>query len=74
MEAGEKELRKAFEEVTTGNVKAILDFSQGTRDLIRTLEQRMNRLEQERQQDKALIQSLKLQLSQVQAKVYSGGT
>jgi uncharacterized protein HemX len=74
MDAGEKELRKAFEDVTTNNVKAVVDFSQGTRKLIRELEQRMNRLEEERKQDKALLESLRMQLANVQTKVYSGGT
>jgi hypothetical protein len=74
MDAGEKELRKAFEDVTTNNVKAVLDFSQGTRNLIRELEQRMNRLEEERKQDKSLIESLRMQLANVQTKIFSGGT
>jgi len=74
MESGEKELRKAFEDVTTSNVKAVLDFSQGTRELVRTLEQRMNRLEEERKQDKALIESLRLQIANMQTIIYGGGT
>lgn len=74
MESGEKELRKAFEEVTTNNVKAAVAYSTETRKLIRTLEQRQNRLEEERKQDKALIESLRKQLANVQTKIYSGGT
>jgi hypothetical protein len=74
MESGEKELRKAFEDVTTSNVKAMLDFSQGTRELVRTLEQRMNRLEEERKQDKALIENLRKQIANMQTIIYGGGT
>lgn len=74
MHSGEKELRKAFEDVTTNNVKAVADFSQGTRDIVRSIETRMARLEEERRQDKSLIEKLRLQLADVQTKVYSGGT
>jgi hypothetical protein len=34
----------------------------------------MNRLEEERKQDKSLIESLRMQLANVQTKIFSGGT
>ena len=74
MEAGEKELRKAFEDVTNNNIKAVLDYSKETRNIVREIENKIGRLEEERRQDKALIEKLRDQLAAVQTRVYSGGT
>ena len=45
MEPGERELRKAFEEVTTNNVKSIVSYTTKTRDMARDLEKRVEKLE-----------------------------
>ena len=44
METGELELRKAFEEVTTKNVKTVVDYSTQTRDLVRDLQDEVKNL------------------------------
>jgi hypothetical protein len=74
MEAGETELRKVFEEVTTGNVKAVLDYCQKTRGLLRALEEKVLKLEGLLQSQNAVIDALRLQLAGVQTIVFSKGT
>ena len=44
MEAGEKNLRKVFEEVTTHNVRLCIDYSNETRKLLRKTEENVKRL------------------------------
>lgn len=70
----EKELRKAFEDVTTNNVKAAVDHSNETRRVLRELEAKVAILEGNALNQNDIIDSLKLQLSNVQRKVYQGGT
>lgn len=70
----EKELRKAFEEVTTKNVKAILQFSTETRKMLRVLEDKAIKLEEMVRNQNTVIEELRLQLSSIQMKVYNGGT
>lgn len=74
MEAGELELRKAFEEVTTGNVKAILDYCQKTREIVREQEQKILKLEEMIRNQNITIDFLRSQLANVQSQVFSGGT
>jgi uncharacterized coiled-coil protein SlyX len=74
MEAGELELRKAFEEVTTRNVNAAVAHGNETRKLTRELEKKVEKLEGVVREQNATIDSLKLQLSGVQTKLFSGGT
>lgn len=74
MEAGEKELRKAFEDVTTGNVKTILDFSTVTRKIVRDLETRVVSLELKLIEQNKVINELKMQLASVQMTLFNKGT
>lgn len=74
METGEKELRKVFEDVTTGNVKAILDFSTITRKIVRDLENRVIQLELKLIEQNNVINELKIQLSAVQMTLFNKGT
>ena len=74
METGEKELREAFEQTTTRNVKAVVDHSNETRRLIRQLEENIKRFQNivlNRERD---IELLKKQLANVQTIVFSKGT
>lgn len=74
MDETEKILRKNFEDVTTRNVTTAVDFSQETRRIVRKLEKKIELLEGIiRQQDKQ-NELIRLQLSKIQMKVYSGGT
>ena len=74
MESGERELRKAFEEVTTRNVVAAIGYGNETRKLTKELLDKVNQLEEQvRLQDKT-INDLRLLLTNVQAKLYSRGS
>ena len=70
----EKELRKAFEQTTTSNVQGILDHSNDTRKMLREVEEKIKCLENIVFTQNSLIDTLRLQLSSVQAKLYVGGT
>ncbi len=74
MEAGDLELRKAFEEVTTKNVRTVVAFSKDTRELVRKLEQKVEHLAATSRSQTDTIEQLRMQLSVVQAKLYGGGT
>jgi len=70
----EKELRKAFEDVTTNNVKAILDHGNNTRKFIRNLEDRVAKQEELLRQHDDRFQMMQNQITLLQTKVFSGGT
>jgi len=74
MESGEYENRKAFEEVTTKNVKIAVAFAQETRNLIRGHEEKMIKFESTIRQQKLELSQLRNLLAGVQAKLFSGGT
>ena len=74
MEAGEFENRKAFEEVTTKNVKTGVDYSTDTRKLFRELEKKVEILESMVRSQSVIIEQFKIQLAGVQTKLFSGGT
>ena len=70
----EKELRKAFEEVTTNNVKAILDHTNSTRKSIIETQKEVKTLKQMITDQNETINNLRMQLSKIQAIVFKGGT
>jgi len=74
MESGERELKQAFEEVTTRNVRAILQHSNETRVIARDLEKKVVLLQETIREQVKEIQALKNQLANVQTKIFSGGT
>jgi predicted RNase H-like nuclease (RuvC/YqgF family) len=74
MDSGEKELRQAFEEVTTKNVKTVVEYTTQTRELVRELEEKIRKLEGLVHSQNQTISALRVQLATVQAKVFSGGT
>jgi len=74
MEAGELELRKVFEETTTRNVNTMLDHGNETRKIVRELQEKVNQQDATIREQNKTIEALKLQLSNVQMKLYSGGT
>lgn len=74
MEPGEKELRKAFEDVTTKNVKTTVDYSTETRKMVRDLEEKVGKLEGMLQSQTSIIEAMRAQLACVQTRVFSGGT
>jgi hypothetical protein len=74
MEAGEKELRKIFEENTTRNVKACVEHGNNTRTLQRQLENKVILLEGILRQYAETFASQQLQLTNLQSIVYREGT
>jgi hypothetical protein len=74
MEAGELELKQAFEEVTTRNVQTTVDFTQDTRKLFRELEQKVFALQSQVVAQSELLNQFRVQLAGVQTKLFSGGT
>lgn len=74
METGEKELRKAFEEVTTNNVKASIAHGNESRRLIRELTEKVLLLEGNLRQTNESIEELRKLVVNLQVKLYSGGT
>jgi uncharacterized protein HemX len=74
MESGEKELRMAFEEVTTRNVQAAVNYSNETRNIVRQLEQKILHLEELAQAKDKEIAVMRQQIAIIQGKLYNGGT
>jgi hypothetical protein len=74
LKSGEKELRKIYEDTITRNVKTISEFSKGTRRIIHNLEKRVELLEETIREQNSIMDGFKLQLSNVQLKLFSGGT
>ncbi len=74
MDTGEKEQRLAFEEVTRRNVNSMIQFSNETRDLVRTLEQNIINLQNIIMNRDNDITLLKQQLAMIQTMLFSGGT
>ena len=74
MESGELELRKAFEQVTTNNLKMIQDYTTETRKIMRKTEEEVQELKNMiAMRDKQLTE-MRTQLSVLQAKIYQGGS
>lgn len=74
MGAGDKEIRKAFEEVTTRNVKAAVNHSNDTRKIVRDLEAKILHLEEISRAKDNVINDMRQQISLIQQQLYSGGT
>ena len=67
-------LAKAFEQVTTNNVKTIGDYSTATRDLVRIMEKKVLLMEGKLAQYEERMETLNRQLVTIQAKLYAGGS
>lgn len=73
MEAGELETRKAFEDVTTRNVRAAVEFSNTTRTLVRTLEDTILIQGELMRQNQSKIEELQLSISNLNMRLYVAG-
>lgn len=73
-QSGEKELKMAFEKVTTQNVRMIYEYSAETRKLFRELEQKVKLLQSLVQNQSNAIERMTQQLADVQNIVFRGGT
>ena len=74
MEAGEREMRKAFEQVTTNNVRTVIDYSKTTRELVRESGKKVEHMEKLLQEQNKTIAQLRQQLAVVQGKLYANGS
>ncbi len=74
MEAGELQMRQAFEHVIRGNVKTVIAYSKETRDMVRDFEKKVLDLTNMVSMQNIQISELRQQLSVVQSVLYKGGT
>lgn len=74
MEAGEREMRKAFEDVTTQNVRTNIDYSTATRKLVRELSDQVQELKGMVAARNGELIELRRQLGIVQGKLYQNGS
>jgi len=74
MEAGELELRQAFEETATKNIKAVVAHSNDTRTELRLLEKKIELQDGIIRQLNEKIEALRVQVTSLQTKVFAGGT
>lgn len=74
MKAGGLELAQVFEQTTTNNVKATVEFTQQTRKMFRELETKVNALQSQVIAQRELLNQFRIQLAGVQTKLFSGGT
>lgn len=74
METGELELRKAFEDATTQNVKMIVEFSQDTRKLTQELKQEVKQLKNLIVSKDTELDMIRKQMANIQQTLYSQGT
>ena len=74
MEAGEMEMRQAFEETTTRNVKSAITYSNETRKIVRQLEEKIVHLERLAQGKDKELAEMKLQIARIQQQLYLKGT
>lgn len=73
MEAGEKEVKMAFEEVTTRNVRAAVDFSNTTRVIVRDLQSRVETLDRMFIQNTEKMELMQNTISLLQMRLYNAG-
>jgi uncharacterized coiled-coil protein SlyX len=73
MESGELEMRQAFEEVTTRNVRGAVEFTNETRKIVRGLEKKVVLLEEKSLQQDKTIDELRKQIVNIQMKMYQLG-
>jgi len=73
MESGELEIRQAFEETSTRNIKAMLEHGNETRRSLRVAEDKLIRLESTIRNQNEIIAELKKALTDFQILLYQKG-
>ena len=68
------ELRRQFEETTTRNVKACVGHANDTRDIVRELETKVEKLQLQVLQYDNKFAQINKDMAGIRAKVFSGGT
>lgn len=74
LEAGEKEVKKALEEVQVRNITAIVAFVEASRQLTLAQQVKIDSLNSQVQAQAALLGEFRVQLAHLQTKVFSGGS
>jgi len=73
MEAGEKEVKKALEEVQTRNITTIIKFVEDSRQMILAQQAKIDSLNSQLVAQANLLSEFRVQLAHLQTKVFSGG-
>ena len=74
MEAGEKEVKKALEEVQTRNITTIIKFVEDSRQMILAQQTKIDSLNSQLVAQANLLSEFRIQLAHLQTKVFSGGS
>ena len=74
MEAGEFELRKAFEDVIRQNIQTIIQYTTETRTLLREAQKSLDELKRMIATRDTDILQLRQQVAILQSKIYQNGT
>jgi len=74
MEAGEKEVKKALEEVQVRNITTIIAFVEASRKLILAQQVKIDSLNAQSIAQAELLNQFRVQLAHLQGKVFSGGS
>lgn len=74
MEAGEREVKKALEEVQVRNIQTIISFVEDSRQLILAQQFKIDSLNSEIVAMKNLLSEFRVQLAHLQTKVFGGGS
>lgn len=69
-----REIAQAFEETTRRNIETVIAFSNETREIVRNLEGKIQRIEGMIQNNLIELQQLRGMLAQLQAKAFAGGS
>ncbi|MBI2046233.1 MAG: hypothetical protein HYT28_02340 [Parcubacteria group bacterium] len=74
MEAGEKEVKKALEEVQTRNITTIIKFVEDSRQMTLAQQIKIDSLNAQVVAQSELLNQFRVQLAHLQTKVFSGGS
>ena len=74
MDETDKEMRLGFESVTRNNVQACIAHNNETRIMVRAVEARMDKMENNLLALQENIKQFRVQLAGVQTQLYKGGT
>lgn len=74
MDETDKDLRRAFEDVTLRNLKTMTAYNEATREIVSQFEAQLNRMGDVIVLQNDIIARYENQLTALQQKVFSGGT
>jgi hypothetical protein len=74
MEAGEKEVKKALEEVQVRNITTIIAFVEASRQMTLAQQIKIDSLNAQVVAQSELLNQFRVQLAHLQTKVFSGGS